>query len=38
MLGTNMEVGKSILEESGLNVTFADSLAEVEQKMKVAVR
>ena len=37
MLGTNVEEGKAILNESGLNVTFADSLAEVAQKMKAAV-
>ena len=37
MLGTNVEAGMAILKESGLNVTFADSLAEVEQKMKAAV-
>ncbi len=37
MLGTNVEEGKTILRESGLDVTFADSLAEVAHKMKVAV-
>ena len=37
MMGTNVEEGKNILEGSGLNVTFADSLAEVERKMKAAV-
>ncbi len=36
MLGTNVEDGKAILEDSGLNVTFADSLAEVIEKMKTA--
>ena len=34
MLGTNVEEGKAILTTSGLNVSFADSLAEVVQKMK----
>ena len=34
MLGTNVEEGKAILTASGLNVSFADSLAEVVQKMK----
>ena len=37
MLGTNVDEGKAVLRESGLNVTFADSLAEVEQKMKALV-
>ena len=37
MMGTNVEEGENILEGSGLNVTFADSLAEVERKMKAAV-
>ena len=36
MLGTNVDEGKTILRESGLNVTFADSLAEVSQKMELA--
>ena len=34
MLGTNVEEGQAVLRGSGLNVTFADSLAEVAQKMK----
>ena len=29
MLGTNVEEGKAILKESGLNVTFAETLAEL---------
>lgn len=33
MLGTNVEEGRSILESSGLNVSFADSLAEVAEKL-----
>ena len=33
MLGTNVEEGKSILKESGLDVTFADSLEEVAEKL-----
>ncbi len=33
MLGTNVEEGKSILKESGLDVTFADSLEEVAAKL-----
>ena len=37
MLGTNVEQGKEILKGSGLNVTFADSLAEVAETMKAAV-
>ena len=37
MLGTNVEEGKAILKASGLHVTFADSLAEVAQKMRAAV-
>ena len=36
MLGTNVEEGKSVLANSGLDVTFADSLGEVVQKMKTA--
>jgi succinyl-CoA synthetase beta subunit len=36
MLGTNVEDGKHILEQSGLDVTFADSLAEVAEIMKTA--
>ena len=31
LLGTNMEEGCDILRESGLPVTFADSLAEAAQ-------
>ncbi len=34
MLGTNVEEGKAILKDSGLKVSFADSLDEVIQKMK----
>ena len=34
MLGTNVEEGKAILKDSGLKVTFAESLAEVVQKIK----
>ena len=37
MLGTNVEQGKEILRGSGLNVTFADSLADVAETMKAAV-
>ena len=33
MQGTNMEEGREILRGSGLNATFADSLAEVAEKM-----
>ena len=33
MLGTNVEEGKAILEQSGLDVTFADSLEEVAEKL-----
>ena len=33
MLGTNVEEGKAILETSGLDVTFADSLEEVAKKL-----
>ena len=33
MLGTNVEEGKAILGESGLDVTFADSLEEVAEKL-----
>ena len=36
MLGTNVEEGKAILMAAGLNVTFADSLADVAQKIKAA--
>ncbi len=38
MLGTNVEEGKAALRESGLNVTFADSLSEVAEKMRASVR
>ena len=31
MLGTNVEEGKAILQQSGLNVTFADTLDQVAQ-------
>ena len=34
MLGTNLAEGKSILGESGLNVTFADTLTEAAQAIK----
>ena len=34
MLGTNVEEGKAILGESGLDVTFADSLGEVARKIQ----
>ena len=34
MLGTNVEEGKTILKDSGLKVTFAESLDEVVQKIK----
>lgn len=34
LLGTNVEEGCNILEESGLNVTFADSLAEAAQAIR----
>jgi succinyl-CoA synthetase beta subunit len=37
MLGTNLEEGKSILRESGLNVTFADTLTEAAQAIKQAI-
>ena len=33
MLGTNVEEGKEVLATSGLNVTFADSLDEVAQRI-----
>ena len=36
MLGTNVDEGKTILEESGLEVTFADSLAEIMQEIRKA--
>jgi succinyl-CoA synthetase beta subunit len=34
MLGTNLEEGKAILRESGLNVTFADTLTEAAQAIR----
>ena len=34
MLGTNVDEGKEILRVSGLNVSFAGSLAEVAEKLK----
>ena len=34
LLGTNAEEGRNILEESGLPVTFADSLAEAAQAIR----
>ena len=37
MLGTNVEEGQVILRDSGLNVTFADTLAEAAQAVKRAV-
>lgn len=36
--GTNVELGKKILAESGLNVTPADSLTEAAQKIVAAVK
>ena len=38
MLGTNVEEGKSVLENSGLNVTFADTLGEAAQMLGAAQR
>ena len=37
MLGTNVDDGKAILKGSGLNVTFADSLSELAERIKGAV-
>ncbi|MEK7814552.1 MAG: ADP-forming succinate--CoA ligase subunit beta [Chloroflexota bacterium] len=37
MLGTNVEEGQVILRDSGLNVTFADTLAEAAQAIKGAI-
>ena len=37
MRGTNVDEGRQILADSGLDVTFADSLAELAQIMKEAV-
>ena len=36
MLGTNLEEGKQILSDSGLNVTFADTLTEAAEAIKNA--
>ncbi len=36
MLGTNVEEGKKTLRESGLNVTFADTLGEIAQAISRA--
>ena len=36
MLGTNVEEGKSILQDSGLNVTFTDTLNEAAQAIRQA--
>jgi succinyl-CoA synthetase beta subunit len=37
MLGTNVEEGQVILRDSGLSVTFADTLAEAAQAIKGAI-
>ncbi|MFQ6026448.1 MAG: ADP-forming succinate--CoA ligase subunit beta [Dehalococcoidia bacterium] len=37
MLGTNVEEGKSILQDSSLSVTFADSLTEAAEAIRRAV-
>ena len=37
MLGTNLEEGKSILADSGLDVTFADTLTDAAQAIKRAI-
>jgi len=37
MLGTNLEEGKAILSESGLNVTFAETLTEAAQAIQRAI-
>ncbi len=37
MQGTNMEEGREILQASALNVTFADTLADVAREMKKVV-
>ncbi len=37
MLGTNVDEGKAILKESGINVTFAESLAELADCVREAV-
>jgi succinyl-CoA synthetase beta subunit len=34
MLGTNLEEGKAILRESGLNVTFTDTLTEAAEAIR----
>ncbi|PKB68410.1 MAG: succinate--CoA ligase subunit beta [SAR202 cluster bacterium Io17-Chloro-G4] len=36
MLGTNVDEGKAILRDSGLNVTFADTIAEAAQAISAA--
>ena len=36
--GTNVEQGKKILDESGLNITSADSMAEGAQKIVELVK
>jgi succinyl-CoA synthetase beta subunit len=36
MLGTNLDEGKSILRDSGLNVTFTDTLTEAAEAIKQA--
>ena len=37
MLGTNVEEGQAILRESGINVTFAETLAELADRMRDAL-
>ena len=37
MLGTNVEEGQAILKESGINVTFAETLAELADRMRDAL-
>jgi len=37
MQGTNVEEGRQILADSGLNVSFASTLIEVEEKLKTAL-
>jgi succinyl-CoA synthetase beta subunit len=36
--GTNVELGKKILNESGLKVVAADNLADAAQKITAAVK
>jgi succinyl-CoA synthetase beta subunit len=36
LLGTNMEEGLSIFQESGLPVTFAETLADVSEAVRPA--